>query len=266
MTKETYLNHLKREGYSPKTIAQYDKHLTLFMKISGGDLQTTRAALQTFRNHLAERTDLSPKTRNLPLIAVRSFLKYCNQPIDGLTPFRHKHKHQPMNLITREELALYLKTGNPVSEEDLIVNMLYATGLRIAELANLRVADVSEEFTIIGKGNKPRTVFLPKSVMELIRTYTKGLAGGARLFPLAHRTIQRKIRSRGERLGLSKPMTPHVLRHLFATHLYENGADLRVLQEMLGHSSISTTQIYTHVSTERMRETHRSCLKGLEVV
>jgi integrase/recombinase XerD len=157
--------------------------------------------------------------------------------------------------------------------EDAIVELAYASGLRLSELRNIRLEQLHLEagfINVIGKGNKERVVPVGRSAIASLERY---LASGrpalvtprspAAVFltqrgtPFAAVTLWLRIKNRVMRRGIQKNVTPHMLRHSFATHLLENGADLRVIQEMLGHSSISTTEVYTHVSGRRLSEVHR---------
>jgi integrase/recombinase XerD len=148
--------------------------------------------------------------------------------------------------------------------------MLYASGLRVSELANLNLGDINRsdgETTVLGKGSKERIVLMGSAAMSAMNDYLKLARGnlsrsgpsGRALFigrpgkRLTARSIERMIKKYAKKAGISKKVTPHSLRHSFATHLLERGADLRSVQELLGHSSLSTTQIYTHVTKERLK-------------
>lgn len=266
-----YEQHLRAERYSPVTTEQYLRVIRNIIDTMGGIHipNISEKHLQDFRSSL-KTEPTSTKTQNLKIIILRSFLSWSNQEgitnirVKELKTFRDANRRKPFNLISKEELKTFLAPTND-TEEDLLVNTLYATGLRLHELTAIRVGQVSEEFTIVGKGNKSRTVFLPTALVEQIKSFTEQqqYKDNAPVFQMTHRTIQRRIKNRGKKYNLSQEMTPHKLRHLYATHLYENGADLRTLQEILGHSSISTTQVYTHVNTEQMRETVRRCTMAL---
>ena len=266
-TINEYAKHLKAEQYSILTINQYHQVLTnLIDTINIKNISSiSEKTLLAYRTRIQEE-ETSVKTKNLKIIILRSFIFWTNQQkltslsLSKIKTLRNNNKKQPLSLITREELKQFLApTNNP--EEDLITNMLYTTGLRLTELTNLRLKQISREFQIVGKGKKTRTIFLSDTLVEKIKVYAQlhNRLPDSPLFQMTHRTIQRRLKQRGEKINLSQPMTPHKLRHLYATHLYENGADLRALQEILGHSSINTTQIYTHVNTEKMRETINRC-------
>ena len=149
---------------------------------------------------------------------------------------------------------------------------MYATGLRVSEVAHLKLNDINFEAGFVrstGKGNKERIVPVGKQAIEWMQRYIReartlfarsdGLAEvfvSTRGKPLSRKTIWRLIKKHARSAGIAKNIMPHALRHSFATHLLDNGGDLRVIQEMLGHADISTTQVYTHVDQRRLKDTH----------
>ncbi len=232
---------------------------------------------------------LSKKTQNYYLIALRAFLKYlAKQEIKTLSP-EHielaKVGERSLHLITHEELQRLLNSPNSDSIKDLrdkaILELLFSTGLRVSELCSL-TSDLdlnSEELSIRGKGGKVRVVFLSEDAKKYLKNYlgarkdmsdalfvqiptNEGLAfvktkARPSLAPLTRRSVERIVKYHATKAGISKKVTPHVMRHMFATDLLGNGADLRSVQAMLGHSNISTTQIYTHVTDKQLRDTYK---------
>ncbi|NDH54641.1 MAG: tyrosine recombinase, partial [Betaproteobacteria bacterium] len=179
--------------------------------------------------------------------------------------------------LSGSEIARLLSPETPETPEGLcdqaVLELAYASGLRLSELKNLRLEQLHLDagfINVIGKGNKERVVPVGRSAVEVLRRY---LAAGrpklvtprspAAVFltrrgtPFAAVTLWLHIKQRVRRAGVERNITPHMLRHSFATHLLEHGADLRVIQELLGHVNISTTEVYTHVSGSRLREVHR---------
>ena len=239
---------------------------------------------------------LSRKTQNYYLIALRAFLKYlARQEIKSLSPERielAKINERSLDLITREELSRLLKSPGGADIKDLrdkaILELLFSTGLRVSELCSLSrdIGIQHEELSIRGKGGKVRVVFISEDAKNAIKKYL-----GARkdmsealfvqipsnspksdlgvnskkqksLSPtsgnaLTRRSIERIVKHYAIKAGISKKVTPHVMRHMFATDLLSNGADIRSVQMMLGHSNISTTQIYTHVTDKHLRDVHK---------
>jgi site-specific recombinase XerD len=263
---EAFIADLALNKYSPLTLTNYSHSLGEFIRAEGvlnlEDIK--KETLISFRSKIAV-LPLSYKSQNLKIAPIRSFLRFHNKhgnsdvAIDVLAHFRNKNGRQVLDLISKTELDTLLKyKENP--RDDLIVNFLYATGLRVAEMAALNIEDVGDRFKVKGKGGKERFIFLDKDTKKMFDEYKKTRVLPGPLFigrfgkRLGSRDIERVVRERADRLGITRRVTPHTLRHLYATHLYEHGLDLRVVQELLGHSSISTTQIYAHVSAERMQE------------
>ncbi len=225
---------------------------------------------------------LSAATLYLHVAALRSFFRFAEQegfvpknPTENLTLPR-RWKTLPKSL-SEEEIGRLLQPPTEASPANLcthaILEVAYASGLRLAELRGLRLEQVHLEagfLSVIGKGNKQRVVPMGTKAQAALRRYlTAGrpelvkprspsnvfLTGRGTAF--AHVTMWKRITDHVRAAGVEKHVTPHMLRHSFATHLMEHGADLRVIQELLGHASINTTEIYTHVAGERLQEVHR---------
>ncbi len=202
--------------------------------------------------------------------------KFLPQNIASSLPLPGRWKRLPKSL-SHSEVDTLLKPEKPATPASLcdqaVLELAYASGLRLAELRGIRLEHLHLDagfVTVIGKGNKERVVPLGRKAIEAINSY---LASGrpklvtgkssANVFltrrgrPFAAPTLWLRIKGRARRAGVGRNVTPHMLRHSFATHLLENGADLRVIQELLGHSNISTTEVYTHVAVSRLREVHR---------
>ncbi|MFZ2521994.1 MAG: site-specific tyrosine recombinase/integron integrase [Minisyncoccia bacterium] len=233
---------------------------------------------------------LSKKTQNFYLIALRAFLKYlARQSISSLPAERielAKVPERSLDLINPQELSRLLNSPKGTDLKNLrdkaILELLFSTGLRVSELCSLN-SDIdlnADELSVRGKGGKVRVVFLSDDARKSVREYLKARKDmsdalfiqvgvevrkrkanpGAKTMEtsaLTSRSIQRIIKQHAIKAGISKKVTPHVMRHLFATDLLSNGADIRSVQSMLGHSSIITTQIYTHVTDKHLREVHK---------
>ncbi len=306
--KREFLEYMEIErGASLKTVRNYDHYLSKFIAIAqpGTAKGITDDAIREFRLQLNRspgvfvkgqaRATMKKNTQNYHLIALRRFLKYLmKRGVTSLSPDRielAKVGGRHLDLISHDELKRLLaapdRTDLVVKEADeatrakdelrhlrdkAILELFFSTGLRLAELCSLnRDLDLSkDEFSIRGKGEKVRVVFLSDDAKDAIRAYLekrkdmdepmfvqlsnrKGADDG-RLTP---RSIERMVREYATRAGISKKVTPHVLRHSFATDLLENGADIRSVQVMLGHANIQTTQIYTHVTDRQLKEIHK---------
>lgn len=231
---------------------------------------------------------LAKKTQNYYLIALRAFLKYLQkvglksvspETIDlAKVPERHvsfMDNHELTSLLKAPKEASKQGTDNKKTgktskntdniRDNAIIELLFSTGLRVSELCSLDMdLDMSRgEFSIRGKGGKVRVVFITDDAMQAVSDYKKAFFSGSKalvsdkLFQVTPRTVERVIKKYAIRAGISKKITPHVLRHSFATNLLQNGADIRSVQAMLGHANISTTQIYTHVTDSRLKQTHK---------
>tara|TARA_B100000676_G_scaffold310477_1_gene377144 strand:- start:1609 stop:2526 length:918 start_codon:yes stop_codon:yes gene_type:complete len=224
---------------------------------------------------------LSPESVYLQIAALRAFYQFAaseeivpaNIAENLSLPRRWKRLPKALSDIDIEKL-LQAPTQSSASElcTTAILELAYASGLRLAELRNLRLEQLQLKdgfVTVIGKGNKERVVPLGQPAIEAIEHYLRvgrpelvKSRSPANVFltkrgtSFAQNTMWARIKTRVNRSGIKHNVTPHMLRHSFATHLLENGADLRVIQELLGHASISTTEVYTHVAGKRLREVH----------
>ncbi len=225
---------------------------------------------------------LSSESVYLEIAALRAFYKFADQEkllprniAENLSlPRRWKRLPKALSGSEVDQLLKPEAIQTPLALCDqAILELAYASGLRLSELKNIRLEQLHLEegfINVIGKGNKERVVPVGNKAVEAIQRY---LSGGrpnlvnkkstANLFltqrgtPFASVTLWLRIKERVRRAGIERNITPHMLRHSFATHLLEHGADLRVIQELLGHATINTTEIYTHVAGQRLREVHR---------
>lgn len=217
-------------------------------------------------------SNLKRKTQNYYLIALRSFLKYLTKRgVKSVAADQielAKVPERSLDLISQDELHRLL--SGPDTESNLnkrlrdkaFLELFFSTGLRVSELCSLpRDLDLSkDEFSVRGKGEKVRVVFLTDAAKEALKVYLEKRddVTSSKMFDLTPRSIERLVKYYAIKAGISKKVTPHVIRHSFATDLLANGADLRSVQALLGHSNITTTQIYTHVTDKHLREVHRA--------
>ncbi|TSC68125.1 MAG: Tyrosine recombinase XerC [Parcubacteria group bacterium Gr01-1014_56] len=287
--KIEFLEYLEIEkGRSIKTVENYDRYITrffIFAKItSPGAIKET--TVREFRLHLNRQAGTSGtmkhKTQNYYLIALRAFLKFLRKRnIDSLNPERielAKVGARDLDLITAQELERLMQGPKGSSLQALrdraIMELLFSTGLRVSELCGLdRDLDLSrDEFSVRGKGEKVRVVFLSPTAKRAIKEYLEKrgdidgalfiqmgkAAKSAKDLRLTPRSVERTIKQHAIKVGITRKVTPHVIRHSFATDLLENGADLRSVQALLGHANITTTQVYTHVTDKHLREIHKN--------
>jgi integrase/recombinase XerD len=225
---------------------------------------------------------LSGESIYLEIAALRAFYKFAENEkllsanIAENLSLPRRWKRLP-KALSNAEMEKLLNSETPESPESLcdqaILELAYASGLRLSELKNLRLEQLHLDagfINVIGKGNKERVVPVGKKAVEALNRFIEVARpklitskSPANVFltkrgsPFASVTLWLRIKNRVKRAGVSRNITPHMLRHSFATHLLEHGADLRVIQELLGHASIGTTEIYTHVTGIRLRDVHR---------
>lgn len=283
--KREFLEHLEIEkGRSLKTLENYGRYVDKFLefaKISNpsdiNDELVRKYRLWLNRSKTAAGGELGRKTQNYYLIALRMFLKYlAKRGIESLTPEKidlAKISQNQLDLITEEELARILQAPEDNNlralRDKAILELLFSTGLRVSELCSLNRDQINEaksgEISIKGKGGKIRVVFISETAKQAVKNYLdKRTDTGEALFVskgesrLTPRSIERIVNFYAIKAGVSRKVTPHTLRHCFATDLLSAGADLRSVQSLLGHSSITTTQIYTHITDKQLREVHKA--------
>lgn len=285
--KTEFLEHLEIEkGRSVKTMENYDRYLSRFLnqtKITS-PAKLDERSVREFRIWLNRQPgvagDMKKKTQNYYMIALRAFLKFLRKRgIESLNPERielAKVGQRDLDLITSDELNRLMRApiGNSgvALRDRAIMELFFSTGLRVSELCALtRDLDITrDEFSVRGKGEKVRVVFLSpeakKAIAEyekarkdtedaLFVRYSRGGNAGDRITP---RSVERIIKAYAIKAGITRKVTPHVIRHSFATDLLENGADLRSVQALLGHANIATTQVYTHVTDKHLKEIHKA--------
>lgn len=294
-----FLEYLELErNASQLTIRNYDHYLKRFLRITG-DIDPKDINLNTvrkYRLHLSRWTDPESKkplkriTQNYFMIALRAFLRYLAR-IDVATLSAEKvelgeSEPRPLKVLDETQLKQLLEAPDSSKlaglRDKAILETLFSTGLRVSELASLNKDTVNlerREFGIVGKGGKERVVFLSDSACRCLEGYLNtrkdsfkplfirfqgkidSVDGGEKM-RLSARSVERIVEKYVKKLGFSTKATPHTLRHSFATDLLINGADIRSVQEMLGHSNISTTQIYTHVTNAHLKDVHKSFHSG----
>ncbi len=285
-----YLEYLEIDkNRSQKTIENYDRYLKKFFLWANikSPKDITEELVHKYRVYLnrlrmKEKSSLSRQTQNYHIIALRGFLKYLSKKnIATLVAEKielGKTSQKSVDFLSFEEVEALITATEGTDLKHLrdqaIVKLLFSTGLRISELITLNRDSLNlkhSEFSITGKGSKVRIVFISDSAKKNLQRYLDkrtdtDLALFVRIVKnpekfdslrLSARSVQRMIRKYAIKAGIVKRVTPHVLRHSFATNLLQNGADIRSVQALLGHSSISTTQIYTHVTNKGLKDVHK---------
>lgn len=265
MEKEGYLNklavELKLKGSSEKTVKIYSYFLEKFLKYTNKTLdEISKDDIKSFLASLIDR--YSNKSRALATSALRFFFKKIINKSDIMNDIETPKKEQYLpNVLTKQEVKQLIDFAQ-TKKSKLIVSLLYSSGIRVSELVNLKVNNLdlnNKKGKVHGKGNKSRQIFLSEQLCQELQNYLNEKNPSIFLFskndkPLTTRNIQKIIKKTSEKAGLNKKVTPHTLRHSFATHLLESGIDIRKIQVLLGHSRIDTTQIYTKVSTKDLED------------
>jgi len=296
--KKQYLEYLEIEkNRSRKTVENYNRYLKRFLdfleknlnkkSVSLGPQDINQEIVRDYRLYLnrfeSNNKNLKKITQNYYVIALRGFLRYLAKiGVKSLAAEKVELAKVPcrqIDIISYEELERLLEAPRGDSIRSLrdkaILETLFSTGLRVSELIKLNRDNINlerGEFSVRGKGDKIRLVFLSGKAKEALKKYLdKRTDIEEALFVsfsksnkpkvlgrITTRTIQRLIHYYALKAGISRKVTPHTLRHLFATDLLQNGADLRSVQMLLGHSSVSTTQIYTHLTNKELKEIHQA--------
>lgn len=279
---EMYLHYLKYEkNYSPLTISSYEEDLLEYLDyIDNSNLNLLKVKYDDVRDYLKKLNDAKDKASTLArkISSLRGFYKflirndYCetNPFILVKTPKKEKKLPRFFYYNEIEELLNTPSTDTPLGQRDkLILEILYASGIRVSELVNIKIKDINGlEINILGKGNKERIARIGEYAKDALDIYLKDgykklnvknseflflNNNGGKLTTRGVRYILDKII---EKTSINKKISPHMLRHSFATHLLNEGCDILSVQELLGHESLSATAIYTHVTTDRLKEVY----------
>lgn len=283
-----FLEYLELErNVSQRTVKNYDHYLKRFIDFAG-DIEPKQINLEMVRKYrlYLSGNQLKRNTQNFFMIALRSFLRYLARiDVETLSAEKVELGEQdpsPLKVLDEDSLGRLLE-GPDTSEisglrDKAILELLFSTGLRVSELASLDRDQINldrKEFGVVGKGGKQRLVFVSENAALWVAKYinhrmddfkplfirfqgSQNPIDNGENMRLSTRSIERIVEKYVKLAGLSIKATPHTLRHNFATDLLINGTDIRSVQEMLGHSNISTTQIYTHITNKQLREVHKA--------
>lgn len=281
-------------GRSSRTSENYSRYLERFLQFAGPDITVDKITLELVRKYRLwlnrqkseNGTELALITQNYHLIALRGFLSYLSKrDIESMAPNKIElpriHRKQVTFLYNDEVERMFDAIPDDDSlahlRDKAILELLYSSGLRVSELISLNrdhVNTARREFTVRGKGQKDRPVFVSRSAASTLENYLKARTDS--LVPLFlnysrnskapntsgdyrrlnQRSVQRLVAKYAKLAGITKHVSPHTMRHSFATDLLMNGADIRSVQSMLGHSSIATTQVYTHVTDQHLKDVY----------
>ncbi|HIZ28321.1 MAG TPA: tyrosine recombinase [Candidatus Adamsella sp.] len=272
------------KNFSPHTILAYHKDVSDFLSYLGS-MDADRVQHKTIREYLAsiQPHNYSKTTVSRKIAAIRTFYRYLYReriveanPADNIKSPR-KNKSLPKFLTETEAMSIIdaIETNTPAGfRNHTILEVLFVTGMRISELCHLKFENLNleqNEITVFGKGGKERIVLISNRAKKYMQSYMEKIRPilckkehseedfvfvNNTGFMLQPKSVYNVIKDTAKKLKIQKKVSPHVFRHSFATKMLEKGADLRIVQELLGHASISNTQIYTHVSTERLKQAY----------
>ncbi len=250
-------SELVLRGFSENTVKMYLMYIKEYLEWVKGEPSEDSA--KAFIIHKMEN-GCSKRTANL----IRAALVFLFENVlhKSITIQTIRIPKDLPEVLTREEVK---KMFDAVSNEKhkLVLGLLYSSGLRVSELCGLKVKDIDFNEGVLwvrgGKGGKDRMVIISKKILEILKRFVKDKNPEDYVFsskgkPITPRAVQKIVSNAARKAGISKKVTPHTLRHSFATHLLEQGEDIRKIQELLGHSNLSTTQIYTHISKEELKK------------
>lgn len=268
---QRFLDHL-RARRSEATVRAYGADLAQLAQFTEGAFEFDT---ETLRKYLRKHGG-SPRTRARKLSTIRTFAKYLRStqvidrdPTEPLeAPFRRRNLPKSLNQPQTSDLLDQQDVGRTPKRDRAILELIYSAGLRAAEAVGINRRDLDfreSSLKVLGKGDKERMVFFGSAAATALHDYLTGERVEPKLDDafftndkggrLTTRTVQKIVKRWALSVGLPPETSPHTLRHTFATHLLDGGADLKTVQQLLGHSSLATTQIYTHVSIERLHET-----------
>lgn len=259
-TFDSLKRELKIRNYSPRTLdsyLHYNHELLSFHKKDPREINTED--VKAYLEYLT--IDRSASTVSVAYNAIIFYYKEIwKRPFSFNIARPRKSKFLPVVLSKEEVKRMIARTANP--KHNCIISLLYATGVRVSELTHIKMRDIDLDRMMLrvyqGKGKKDRMTMLPEKLLSILTIQARLKQAGDFLFTngrsgrLTETTIQKIVSQAAERAGIQKNVSPHTLRHSFATHLLENGTDIRYIQELLGHAKLQTTQIYTHVANNNL--------------
>ena len=260
---ELYIDHLLARNKSPKTIKTFRSIITSFIEFIGNK-DLGEVSIWDIDSFLAFLRKKGYKERSLytAAVAIKRFIDYLGLT-EKLKGFEYPRRPKELPKFLSPEDVRKLINATEDIRDRLIVSLLYTTGIRVSELIKIRKEDIDlskNSLKVFGKGSKERIVFFNNYTKKLLKEYLDKYKFGDRdyIFPgrgsetIHYVTVERVLNRLKRKAGLSKKVTPHILRHSFATYALSQGMDIREIQELLGHASLRTTQVYTHVTRERL--------------
>jgi site-specific recombinase XerD len=263
--RQRLIDDLTARRYSEKVQKAYVRHIRTFTAFLGRSPDTaTKEDLRRFQLHLAQQ-QIGPGSINAAIAALRFFFTMTLEKPDLVRPLRSVTKPRKAPVVLSQEEVARLLQAAPSLKYKAALSVAYGAGLRVSEVANLKVSDIDSERMMLrveqGKGQRDRYVMLSPQLLELLRDWWRAARPPAWLFPgqnpinpITPRQLNRAVTAAKDLAGISKRISPHTLRHSFATHLLEQGVDIRVIQVLLGHAKLETTALYTRVAVSTVRD------------
>jgi integrase/recombinase XerD len=263
--RQRLIDDMTARRYSEKAQKAYVRHIRTFTAFLGRSPDTaTKEDLRHFQLHLAQQ-QISAGSINAAIAALRFFFTVTLEQPDVVRPLRtvNEPRRTPV-VLSQEEVARLLEAA-PGLKYKAALSVAYGAGLRVSEVASLKVSDIDSERMMLrveqGKGQRDRYVMLSPQLLELLRDWWRAARPPVWLFPgqnpinpITPRQLNRAVTAAKDLAGISKRVSPHTLRHSFATHLLEQGVDIRVIQVLLGHAKLETTALYTRVAVNTVRD------------
>ena len=262
---EEYVGLLKRKNYSQHTIVAYTKGFQAFLDFAGKPIENLKTQdVKKFQDHLINELKVSTSTHNQYINAIKFYFEKVKGEDRRTFPIDRPRKEKKLpRILSGQEVIKMLRCTHNLKHK-CIIALLYSGGLRRAELLNLRKADINVDrkqvFINCGKGNKDRVVVISEALCTMLVKYFEAYRPNYWVFEGVNRkkysetSATNVVKQAAKEAGILKPVSPHTLRHSFATHLLEQGTDTRFVQQLLGHNSIKTTEIYTHISDRSLQK------------
>jgi integrase/recombinase XerD len=268
--RDRFVRELKLLNLAENTIENYVSIVTKLQKSTGKSPQKlSRDDMAAFLLHELTVDKLAPATINLHIGCLKTFYKLMSPGSEVMKHISSMKVPETLPVVlTEAEIAKMLRAAQKINiKHKAIIELLYCSGIRLQECIDLKPADIKSSEMLVhirsGKGSKERFTLLSQRALVTMRDYFRRQRPREFLFEgyypgkqYSKRSVEKIVTVVAQLAGIDKPISPHVLRHTFATHLLDNGTDLRIIQKLLGHSDIKTTTIYTHVSTQNIRRVH----------
>lgn len=246
------MEEMKLRGFSPKTVKAYSYHIRDFLEYCG---QYEKQKKREYILYLLNR-GLDSSSIRLAAASIDFYIRNIQHETPEEVPLPKRKKQLP-EVLTKQQIILMIKSLNNIKHQ-IIIELLYSSGIRLSELLNLNMEDIDFENNTLrvrqGKGNKDRVTIISKNTAARLRDFkSHGRILEGRNGKYSAKSVQLVIDNAAKKASIMQKVTPHILRHSFATHLLESGVDIRYIQMLLGHSKLETTSIYTHVANSKLK-------------